>query len=265
MRNAWRYGWMALVPALLTGVALAQDEGTEAPSLDEVRTAVGEAWAPVSTMTADVDVSAIMIINEARLALRGDGNVVYSAEGDTPKFRQVLQVTLPEPLTMSARVDALYDGELLNLQLEFLNRIENQQAEPALRRGAVPPGGAQLMAVLADDTELTSAPKTMLDGASCFVLEATPKTAGEGLPFATATVFITEERGMLRRVILFDEAGAEMAQLNFTNALFDEAIAPERFVQAEPESAAEPESSAETAEADENAEADAPAEGASAE
>lgn len=110
------------------------------------------------------------------------------------------------------------------------------------------PGGKQAMKMKADlsqagaPTEMLKSLKTMhnfkvladekVDGRECFVLEATPKEAGE---MGTTKYFFDKECALALKVLQFDKAGKQIGETTITDLKLGADISPEKFVLKIPE------------------------------
>lgn len=159
---------LAAVIGLVAGVA-------RAASVDEAKAQLLEAWGRCKTLTADVSLDAEM----SGMAVKGTGAVQVMNEGETCKYLQHIDLALPDPVAMTAVMDALFDGAFLYVTRSVLEEKEVIKTQPGPGVSAPPPGGKPLFDVLEQYFDLKRLDDAEINGRKTIVLEGTPKEGSE--------------------------------------------------------------------------------------
>ncbi len=218
-----------IVIALLAGLCLSSMALAAEETLESVEAKAAEAWAKCKSLTADIDVTADIPLGKTRLNLSGTGTLACLKEDGKEKFRQEFTAKMPEPMTMEAKIDALFDGTDFYATTEIFNKKNTEKSKPSLDQGAIPPGGGALFSSLKEELDLTLMPDEEVDGSACYVIEGTLKEKADSIPFSKAAIYIDKEIGVQRKIALF-ENDTVAATFLFKNIKTDVDIPAATFV-----------------------------------
>lgn len=202
----------------------------ETASLETVTAAVRGAWENVSSLKADITVTARLPIGETRLDLTGGGALEFLRHDEKDKFRQRIATEIAPPHAMEGVTEIICDGDAIEMITVFMNNRHSARVQPDLFKGVMPPGGAALLALLEKDFDLRVLPETRLEDSAVFVLEALPKSAQAGMPDRKAVLYFDKETGLQRKVELYESAAVITATFTLSNITLNPEIDEARFV-----------------------------------
>ena len=190
--------------AMLLTAVLAACAAARADLPRGVEARIRKAWEAQTGLRADVRLSAMMQAGVHLLQVTGEGTLEVLRDEDTERWRQVLTVSIPDPVGAESRHVAVFDGETLRLTSGVLGREETVEAPNDIGRGVAPPGGAPLLEALEAGLTLNLLREDAVDGRAVYVIEGLPKGgAGE---FTRGVFYIDQATGLqLRQEIYADQ------------------------------------------------------------
>jgi outer membrane lipoprotein-sorting protein len=215
---------IALVCALTLGVPAFADD------IDAATAQITEAWEKHGSMSAALTVEAGPPTGVVRIGMRGEGTVQALRGDDGEKYKSIVRINFSEPMNATMQVEALFDGESIQLTNDSLGRRESRKAEPGVYQGAVPPGGALLVDALKKDADLRLGTDSQLDGVDAFVIEGRAKKS-DAAPAAVARLraYVAKETGALLKLELYESDAVLTAVITQKDFEWDVALDPAAF------------------------------------
>ena len=177
-----------------------------APALDlaGIETKIGEVWAQHHFLSADLRIDAEIM----GVAVTGSGTLSVIIEGGAAKYTQHFVLELPEPLSVQAIMDVLYDGQNVYLVREMLGEKEAFKLDPSLSESAPPPGGPLLFNLLKKDHNLEALEDAVVHKRPAYVVRCTPRE-GAAPDSQPTTVFFDKETGLALKIEIQPKEGAK--------------------------------------------------------
>lgn len=200
-------------------------------TLRGVERKIQKAWGSVGSVVADVQMESYIPAGPQALKMTGTGILEYMKAEPSPKYRQRVEMSIPEPVPMQAVFEFLFDGSNLYLINEIGDQQTIAQADTAsFGSGALPPGGSALIQALRAELALTPLPEQDIDGKSMYVLEGRRRATGGGDPVQRAIFYIDKENGIQRRAEFYTADNTLHTKIDYLNLKLNLQMDPQHFV-----------------------------------
>ena len=186
-----------LLAAAFSAFAAAPQDLPEAVQ-EEIRTA----WEKHTGLSADLLIEANLPIGETRLDVTGEGAVHFLRTGEKERFRQRITAYTEKPARIEVKIDAVFDGSDLHMELAYSDRHEVKKTQPGVLLGVVPPGGPALLEVLRRDLDLQLKPGQ--GGEETYVLEGRPKEGASPLPMHKVVVHLDRQTAAIEKMEFYE-------------------------------------------------------------
>jgi len=224
------------IAVLCAGAVLAAPFAHAQASLADIDKNVREAWGKLNAFSGTIKIDGNLAFaapgatvnpSAPKLPLTGSGTTTYLKEGEIAKFRQQIQAKL---LTLTAAVDAVFDGTKLYLKTDINGTQKIQQAQPSLDKGLVPPGGGPLLDEVQKFLTLTPKPDAQLNGRAVYQLDGKLKEGQSfELPVTSVVVSLDKETGSLAQLEFLGNDPASKVTLSITDIQVNPPLKPEDF------------------------------------
>ena len=204
--------------------------------LAEIDKSVREAWSKLKSFSGvlklDGNVSfsppgAAANPNAPKIPITGAGTIEYLKEGETAKYRQVIDGKV---LAFTGGIESVFDGTKLHLKTNINGQQQIETTEPSIEKGLVPPGGGSLLDEVQKHLELTPKPDAELNGRKTFVVEGKMKEGQKfDLPVASANIFLDKETGALSQIEFVGTDATNKITLSVTEIKVNPEIPADRF------------------------------------
>ena len=224
------------IALLCAGAVLAAPFAHAQASLADIDKNVREAWGKLNSFSGALKIDGNVAFgapgapvspSAPKLPLSGAGTTQYLKDGEKLKYRQKIQANL---LSLSAGIDAVFDGTKLHLKTDISGTQKIQQSEPSLNKGLVPPGGGPLLDELQKFLALTPKADVQLNGRAVYQLEGKLK---EGqtleLPVASVLISLDKETGSLAQLEFLGSDPTAKVSLTITDIQVNPPLKPEDF------------------------------------
>jgi len=226
----------SLIVALLFTLSLAGFPIGAPEPLESVEAKVRQAWDKIHALSGVIGIEATLPIGEGRLPVHGSGTVDFLRDAGKNKYREQITVKTPEPMTLEAGVDVIFDGVVLYVTTEFMGKKDTSQSAPDLFKGAVPPGGGPLLEAMKSKCTLTVKPDALVDGKPCWTLEARLKEPIAEAPVQKGIVYFDKETGLARKMEVYESDTVVLGTATVSNVKVNPELSPRLFVYVPPPS-----------------------------
>lgn len=206
-------------------------------SLDEVSAKLISAWEKQKTIKADVGADASIPVNDAKLKLKGIGELFIKREGDKEKFAQKLSA-FPASLVESgnssllnnpfAKATVIFDGTEFFVTYQLLNNSDTIKTAPDITKGAIPIGGKKMFDMVKEKMNIIVGPETEWDGKKMVNLKLEPKEGQNG-DLSSANVLMDPDLGIIRRLEIIGKDQTPMFTCEYKNVKTGVDIPDETF------------------------------------
>jgi outer membrane lipoprotein-sorting protein len=139
-------------------------------------------------------------------------------------------------MRMRASFEFLFDGQFLYLVNEMMDQVTIAKTDaPDFEKGALPPGGKQLLDALRTEMDLGPHPDAEIDGRSMIVIEGRRRARDLADPVQRALFYIDKDNGIQRRAEFFTADGTLNTRINYENFKLNLPLSEQRFVYDGPE------------------------------
>lgn len=218
-----------IVTSNLAGFPIAAQE-----PLANVEAKIRQAWDKHRSLSGVISVEATLPIGESRLPVFGSGTVDFLKDAGKNKYRQQITAKTPEPMTLEAGVDVIFDGTILYITTEFMGTKDTSQSAPDLFKGAVPPGGGPLLDAMKSKFILAVKPDVQVNGKSCWVLEAKLKEPLPEVAMQQGMVYFDKETGLALKMEVYESDTAILGTATVSNVKLNPQLSPSMFVYVPP-------------------------------
>jgi len=200
-------------------------------SLRSVERRIQRAWNSVSSLTATVKMESFIPAGPQQVIARGEGQLEYVKAQPKAKYRQRMEISVPEPVNMQASFEFLFDGTAMYLINEMMDQVTIAKADaPDFEKGALPPGGSPLLDALRAELDLGPHPDVEIDGRAMTVIEGKRRAKDAADPVQRALFYIDKENGIQRRAEFFTADGTLNTRIDYENFKLNLPISESRFV-----------------------------------
>lgn len=218
-----------MAPMLLAALAFAST-AVAADSLEDVEKKLADAYGKVKSFAADTLTKQDLEMSGVKVKSEVKGRVEGLRKGDNLLFRGEMKGNMVQTMGETENkqeVDTLIvgDGEFMYSQSSFAGQkmVAKQKFDPTAA------GDTQKMfEALKKDHDLKVLADDKVDGEDCFVLEATPKTAGDN-PLARQTFYFRKDCGLNVRVVGKDKSDKDIIVTQMSNVKLGADVKPDRF------------------------------------
>lgn len=204
-------------------------------TLEEVEKKLDASWAKLKSYSSKMSFRTEMDMQGSSTRQQYEGQQWWMRKGDKVMFRAEQKGKMEikygdQGMTTESTMVSVCDGDMITTLTDSN------------------PGGKQAMKMKADLAQ-AGAPKEMLkslkavhnfkvlgdekvDGRDCYVLEATPKEAGE---MGTTRYFFDKECALALKVLQLDKSGKQIGETTITDLKLGADISPDKFVLKIPE------------------------------
>jgi len=198
--------------------------------LDAVEKEIIKKWQDVKSMTGKMTMNSEMAQGNMTMKssmtavieyLRHDGKMLSRLEGETEMVQKMGETDQKFAMPMLA----ISDGEISHTLMERMGQKMCIKAKAEAQATV----GAAMFKALREQYDLELAEDEGLDGDKCWVIEATPKTAGRPGEPGKVTFYIRQKDGATVQMLGFDAADTKVMTAKFSDIKFNEKLDPKRF------------------------------------
>jgi outer membrane lipoprotein-sorting protein len=204
---------------------------TRADDLDDVEKKLTAAWKKHKSVTGNVASTMRMEQGPAVVSSQAEGTFEGLRKGEKYLHRMDLTNTVTQTVSgtekkMEQKITMINDGQYVHSLIDASGTKLATKAKPGLQHAWDP---ALMFETMKEDYQLKLMPEESLDGEKVYVIEATPKKAGQ-LPLSKMVFYFQQEQGALAKTVAHGLAGEPLQTTTFTDLKFDVKIDPKRFV-----------------------------------
>jgi len=219
---SWSGGWLL---AILLAAPAAAD------TLEEAEKKLVEAYGKLKSYTATFKATQDMEMGGMRVKSVSQGTTEWLRRGEKVLYRvdvkNVMERGGDEPADkMETSATMIVEGDVAHTLSEAMGQKQamKMKAEPAM----VGDPKARFEALRKDWT-LKLLPDEKVDGADCYVVEATPKEGSAGGPLARQVTCFRKDMGVDVKSVGFDATGKQLMTSTVSDLKLNAEIKPERF------------------------------------
>ena len=217
-----------LLGALLAGPATADE-------LDDVAGKIIAAAEKIKSLSADMTMKTEMVNSGMSMVSDAQGHMEFARQGGKELMRMDMEMSTVTKMgdqeqKMEAKSVMINDGE-------FTYTVSDQMGQKvamkmANEKNQVQFSGKQMFDDLRKDNTLALLPEDKVDSVAAYVIEATPKQAGQS---GKSRYYFAKDSGMVVKMIMHTPDGEPMTTMTYSNIKLNADIKPDRFKFVAPE------------------------------
>jgi outer membrane lipoprotein-sorting protein len=222
-----------LIPVLCTTLVLLSAASAVAEDFATVEKAVREKWNALKSFRGNMHT--VMDIDTEGYKSHTDSKGIYEIVREGKQFKMRMESKTAGETTMGEQTSKTAQESLMIMDAEFMYSYNVSDGQKSAMKMKNPSTFEDLdpFAAWSDGFNLTVLPDEDVDGASCYVVQATPKEGDMGM--SKMVQYIRKDCGMTVKSVSFAENGKPMTTTTFSDIEINPTIAADRFVFKAPE------------------------------